>query len=352
MKHSIQLPIAVLNAAILATKNSNTDCIEPVSETITITDSRIFGTNKHLIFYAKLDNVTEDITIVLPCNSVKAFLKKIKKFNLHLNAVCQLEYDTELKVGTLEVPNHMGAYEGFKIFHERNLLKNWRKLLPNVEKKAKVTDFSQYPQFQGQYIRLLEKIALLFGSVCLPVIHPTGEKTVAVIELKNSEVDYDLNVLLMPLDKYGETAKYAVAIYDEADDAEPSNVLRAETLDIAVRVVKRLRKEMSFGFKNINFAPQNLISIVEWKGLSDFQKAQMYPETAEEDHQDDKIFYTEDWFKLPLRRYDDADKAKEFMQALNEPVGCYVGDISTTADTIEDIAAFFLKHTKTPCLKN
>lgn len=175
MKYQLALPIAILKAAYLATvldKKNKSDFPQPTVEHVFIDESHIIGTNAHMMFYAKLENVPEDVRINIPVKHIKHFLKKIEKFNLHIHSTCTLEYDKEQATGVLEIPHHENAYEGFRVFFNKYSF-DWKKPIP----ENKDYQIEELPQFQGVYIRRAEKIASLFGSICLPRIKPTGPKS-------------------------------------------------------------------------------------------------------------------------------------------------------------------------------
>lgn len=336
MKYQLALPIAILKAAYLATildKKYQKDYPQPSFEHVFIKDGYIIGTNGHMMFYAKLENVPEDARINIPVKSVKYFLKKIKKFNLHMNSLCILEYDSERATGVLEIPNYSGAYECFKVFLNKYNF-NWKKPIPE-NKSYQITDL---PQFQGAYIKRAEKIASIFGSICTPSIKPTGEKAPAIIEFLHQESDFDINLILMPCGVETNNDKYCVVIYDEPHDAEPTHIHPAESAEIAVRAVKRLRADMSSMFDDINFSPENCIEVRRWVGPIEEHEKEM--------------FYTEEWFKKPLKRYDDKEKALAYMAALNDCVQCYVGELSITAYTPEEVIIFFDTNTENAKLIN
>ncbi len=66
------------------------------------------------MFYSKLENVSDDISFIIPKAYAASFIKKTE-FSSALKH-CQISYDTELQTGLIEIPNHHNAYEGFKVF--------------------------------------------------------------------------------------------------------------------------------------------------------------------------------------------------------------------------------------------
>lgn len=338
MKQSIQLPVALLKAASLIVDQSENEFMHPFNF-IHIQDSHIIGTNGHLMVYAPLQGIYDDFNLHIPKESVKHFINKLEancpqlKEYPHVNLRCTVEYDVDTKVGLIHIPDYYGVYEAFKIDLQQPM-RNWQGAIPTVQEEYK----GNYVPFKGKYITCLEEIASLFGGTCKPILKLTGEKTAAIVELIHSEVNFDVNLLAMPWSKDVSAVKFCIGIMDDVDDAEFSHVHPAESVEIAVRAVKRLRAEMTHGFHDSNHSPEYCVQILAWQGTDQEYK--------------DNMLYTEEWFNKPLRRYDNAEKAKEFMTALNEPVECYVGEIKIDARTPEEVDAFFLKHTETEALKS
>jgi len=84
---------------------------------------------------------------------------------------------------------------------------------------------------------------------------------------------------------------------------------------------------MSNAFNDKNLSPENCIKVFRWAGSDEEHKKEM--------------FYTEEWFKKPLRRYSSKEKALAFMESVNDCVECYIGEKSITAYTPEEVIMFF-----------
>lgn len=324
MEIKISLPIVLLKAAYLATtKMDNYPYPTFGTDYVSICDGHIFGTNRACMFYAEVPQIDKDIKINIPRKHVKYFLKKIKNFNLNVTSVCELKYNIETNEGLIHIPYYDCAYEGFLTFITKPI--NWKKAIP---KNGISPEFNgNYPQFQGKYILLLEDIAKELGSICRPIIKPTSEHDVAIVDFKHSEIDFSVHALLMPFNTSTPKTKYCIVIYDEPDDAEPSHVGPAESAHIAIRAVKRLRANTAYGFQDPNFAGLERIVIRIWTG-------------SEEEHLETMV-YDEEWLKKPLCRFNTPEKAISYIETLGDCVECYKGDSSITAKTISDVNNFF-----------
>lgn len=317
MEQKIKLPLALLRAACIAA--SEDDFLRPNIESVVIDQGHIVATDGCLMFWAKLDQVSANLRIVIPRIHVECFIKKTVNFN---DFICDLVYDPESKHGYFEIPYCVGCYEAFKpIFTD---YVNWQMVLA----ANTLVESNDYPQFQTAYHARLDDIALELGNICRPKIIPNGLQKAATIEFLHSEFD-NVHACLMPLDLTFSKAKYCVEILNESDDAEYVQ-LPAASAAIALRAVQRLRKDISEGF---NIRHSNYIRPALWQG-------------SPQEHQE-KMFYTEDWFNQPLRKYNTTEKAIEYMAKMDEVVQCYVGDFSITARTVDDVKSFFAAHTLT-----
>lgn len=311
-EYKITLPIALLQAACIAAADD--DMWRPQLENVVIDNGHIVATNSHIMFWAKLDNVSADIKIYIPRIHVECFIKKTEKFK---GFTCDIVYNTDAKQGYLEIPNCLNCYEGFKVFFDSYI--NWQKVIPQNAAES----HDGYPQFQTKYHAALDDIANTLGSICSPKIIPHGSRSPATIDFLYSEFD-NVHACLMPLDLTYSTVKYCVEILHEPDNAEPEQ-LAAASAEIALRAVKRLRKNQCnlFGVSRAEWIRPAL-----WQG-------------TDEDHQN-KMFYTEDWFNQPVRQYDNAEKAIEYLNSMpGEVVRCFVGNVEIHARTTVEIEKFF-----------
>lgn len=320
MEQKIRLPLALLRAACIAAAEE--DFARPYLEAVMIDKGHIVATDSAIMFWAKLDNVDPDITIVIPRMNVECFIKKADNFK---DFICNLVYDTNTQRGYLEIPNCWGCHEVFQSFLSG--LSYWQKVIPE-----RCDNNIGFPNFAVKYHTKLDEIALELGSICKPKIVPNGELNAALVEFLLSEFD-NVHACLAPLNMSFSNAKYCVEIFDEPDNAEPEQ-LPAASAEIALRAAKRLRADIgeSFDINRVSWIRPAL-----WQG-------------TDQDHRD-KMFYTEKWFSQPLHQYDNPEKAIEYLNALpGEVVRCFVGDILTGpeihARTVEEVREFFAKNSK------
>lgn len=312
MNKKIKLPLALLRAAYIATAVD--DFMRPQLESVVIDRGHIVATDGAIMFWAKLEDVDLDLSIIIPRINVECFIKKTENFS---DLVCDLVYDPDTRDGYFEIPNCFGCYEAFTMHFM--YYPAWQKAIP-----THTEDVTGSPQFQTKYHAQLDEISAELGSICVQKIIPNGDHKVAEIEFLFSEFD-NVHACLMPVDLTFSKVKYCVEIGGESDDDGPKQ-LPAASAEIALRATKRLRKHVSHD--NGFIGTTNWIRPALWLGTRD-----QYQE---------KMFYTEDWFNQPVHQYDNCEKAVNYINAMpDEIVRCFVGNISINARTVEEIEKFF-----------
>lgn len=323
MKHEIILPIALLKAASLCAAEE--DFIRPMLENVAINDGHIVATNGHIMFYSPLDGIEPNLKIQIPNIHVKSFLEKIENFSSYIN--CKLVFDTELNEGFLELPNGYCAYEGF-----RNILKipyiNWKSVIPEF-KETTISNLAM-PVFNPQYIQKMIDIAQILGNIAYHKLTPLGEKSSATVSFYRTDYD-QAKALIMPMLTNSDQILYCVEIGYEGDSELKQ--YPAESADIALEAVKRMRKELNFSMKSNDPFYQNgsWIRPAVWTG-------------SPHEHSE-KMFYTKEWFKKPLKKFDNLDDAKAYMIATADCVECYNSNGSLYAHTLDEVDAFFKEPT-------
>lgn len=322
MKYSIQLPIALLSAAYIA--SSKTDWFRGIASVL-IDQGHIVGTDGAVLFYAKVD-APEDFKINLPRVHVQSFLNKLKNFTSLHSFLLQCDDDDYIK---MIIPNCHGCIEVF----QRPIVQkypNWQGVVQTV-KDAKHTDYSIHPNFASKKIKKLEKIANGLGGICQPIIHSNSDgKSAAQVSFKFSEYE-NVNALIMPLDNTFSKGKYCVEIINEPDS--PPTQIPAASAEIAFRAVLRTRKEFDFGIGSPSDGLGSYALFIKaalWLG-SDAEHAE-------------KMHYTEDWFNKPLRKFDSIAKAIQYINALDDVVEFHVGEKSITTKDPEEIKQFYKEH--------
>ena len=318
MKHEIKLPIALLKAAVLCA--SDDDFIRPMLENIAIDNGCIVGTNGCILFYSQLENVDPDIEIQIPKIHVQSFLEKIESYTSF--KFCKLVFDTESSEGYLEIPNVHCAYEGFKNYFKYEYM-DWKKVIPEF----KECSFSnlEMPVFNPNYLQLINEISNSLGNICYYKMTPLGIKDCAIVDFYRTEY-IDVHAYIMPMIPGSDEILYCVEMGSEADgDYEQ---VPAESADIAFAAVNRMQNELNYSLGvDGYFQNGSWIRPALWMG-------------SPHEHSE-KMFYTKEWFKKPLKKYSTAEQAKAYISATNDCVKCYDENRSITAYTLEDVDKFF-----------
>ena len=313
MEIKITLPIALLKAACLVAPNDSLNY-----ESVAIDKGYLVATDRVLLFWAPLENIDPEIRIVIPRIHVECFIKKAERFS---GEICDFIFNTKTQLGTLIIPKCVGCFENFEqVF---NVYPDWQKAIPDLSKQ----DLTGIPYFDPNYLTKLESIAQILGTICSPKITPTGIDKGALIDFIFSEFD-NVQACLMPKDKTYTKTKFCVEFNEEGDSPEWEQV-PAESAEIALRAVLRMRKDLTNGQKSY-FSLGRWFRPAFWQG-------------SDEEHTA-KMFYTEEWFKKPMKRFNNPQKAIEYIQLMNECVECFSGDSSITAYTIEEVNNFFAQN--------
>lgn len=320
MKHTVLVPLALLRAALITSKDEDEFDFRNL-DSIAINNGHIVATDGCILFYAKLDNVENDISFIIPKAYAQSFVNKTECYSGLTN--CQISYDTETKTGLIEIPNHHNAYEGFKVFLSDSFL-DWQKVLPVSD-----TEYQGFVRFGGDYISKLEEISGMLGSICRHVLKPTGLAKAAIINFMFSDFE-DVNAVLMPRSNDPDSELFCVAISDCDEDAVSQ--MAAGSAELAFKAAQRLRKDFIF---NPRFAE-------DYSPFND-RASWIYPAVwnGSKDAHADQLEITEEWFSKPLKRYDNPELAIEYINAVNDCVECYLGDKSIIATTVEQVTKFF-----------
>lgn len=319
MDNKILVPLALLRAALIASKDEDEWDFRNL-DAIAINKGHIVATDGCILFYAKLDNVENDISFIIPKAYAQSFVNKTECYSGLTN--CQISYDTEIKTGLIEIPNHHNAYEGFKI-SLGDSYPDWQKVLPvpNVEYRG-------FVRFGGDYISKLEEISGILGSICRHVLKPTGLTKAASINFLFSDFE-NVSAVLMPRSNDPDSELFCVASDSHEDGVSQMAAVSAE---LAFKAAQRLRKDFIF---NPRFA----------EDCSPFNDGAswIYPTVwnGSKGAHADQLEITEEWFSKPLKRYDDAELAIKYIQTINDCVECYIGDKSIVATTVEQVTKFF-----------
>ncbi|WP_151981067.1 hypothetical protein [Acinetobacter guerrae] len=319
MKHEIILPIPLLKAASLCAAE-NEDW-RPMLENIAIDNGHIVATNGHIMFFSPLDDVYPEIKIQIPKPHVDSFLNKIESFSSYRN--CKLMFDTDLDRGHLEIPNGYCAFESFKQ-HFKYAYIDWKKVVPEYHECSFINN--DMPIFNPQYLQTMVDISQALGEIACHKVTPLGQTEVAIVKFFRTNYP-DAQALIMPMIAASDKVLYCVEIVNEPD-SEPEQ-LPAESADIAFAAAERMRKEISYsiGGNDGFFQPGNWVRPALWLG-------------SPQDHKN-KMFYTQEWFKKPLRKFNNADAAKAYMIETADCVQCIDDDRFIDAQSIDEIDLFF-----------
>ncbi|MHA3083770.1 hypothetical protein ACX1NX_11520 [Acinetobacter sp. ANC 5383] len=318
----IKLPIQLLNAAYIA--SSKYDWFRGI-DSVLIDQGNIVGTDGAVLFYAKVD-VPEDFKINIPRVHVQSFLKKLKNFTSIHSFLLQYGDDGYIK---MFIPNCHGCIEVFQRPIVQNY-PNWKNVI-QIAESAEHTDYSTHPQFASKKIKKLEKIAHGLGGICQPIIHSNSDgRSAAKVIFKFSEYE-NVNALIMPLDNTFSIGKYCVEMVNEPD-SEPTQT-PAASAEIAFRAVERTRKEFDFGLGSQSDGLGSyalFIKAAVWRG-SDTEHAE-------------KMFYTEDWFNKPFRKFDNIAKATQYIKEMNDVVEFHVGEKTIVTKNLDELQQFYKDH--------
>ncbi|MDH0032523.1 MULTISPECIES: hypothetical protein [unclassified Acinetobacter] len=325
MNHTILVPLGLFRAACIAAKDDGDWNDTRNIDAVAIVRSHILGTDGRILFYSKLKNVADDVFFIIPKAYAESFIKKTE-CNSGLKH-CQITYDTESQTGLIEIPHHHNAYEAFKVFLKVSY-PDWEKVIP------KQTDFAGFVRFGAEYLAKVEDICSKLGTICSPVIKPTGIDKAASIEFLYSDFEH-AKAVLMPRSTDPDSLLFCVVVGDGDPDDEDAEQIPAASAELAFRASQRLRKDFIFNprFKNDHDEfndGANWIYPTVWNG-------------SKRDHAD-QMEITEEWFSKPLKRYDNPELAIEYINAVNDCVECYNGDTSITANTPDEVTKFFTEN--------
>jgi len=320
MENKILVPLALFRAALITSKDEDEWDFRNL-DAIAINNGYIVATDGSILFYAKLENVENDISFIIPKAYAQSFVSKTVHCSGLIN--CQISYDKDKQTGLIEIPNYHNAYEGFKVFLSDSFI-DWQKVLPEAD-----TEYQGFVRFGGDYIKKLEEISGILGSICRHNLKPTGIDKAAIINFSFSDFE-NVNAVLMPRCNNPDSELFCVAISDSHEDEV--SLLPAATADLAFKAAQRLRKDFIF---NPRFSD-------DYSPFSD-GASWIYPTVwnSSKDAHADQLEITEEWFSKPLKRYDDAELAIKYIQAVNDCVECYLGDKSIIATTVEQVTKFF-----------
>ncbi|KYQ82499.1 hypothetical protein AWW72_18000 [Acinetobacter sp. NRRL B-65365] len=324
MKYQILVPIALLRAACIASKDEDEWDTRNL-DSVAIVKQHIVGTDGRILFYAKLENVPDNVLFIIPKAYAESFVKKTA-FSSGLKH-CQITYDTESQTGLIEIPHHHNAYEAFKVFLKVTY-PDWEKVIPAN------TGYQGFVRFDSEYLSKVEDICAELGSICNPVISPTGVNKGANIDFLFSDFRH-AKAVLMPRSNDPDSELYCVVVGPHPEDDEDTVQMAAASAELAFKAAHRLRNSFIFNPRFENDHSEfndgaNWIYPTVWNGT---KKAH-----AEE------LKITEEWFSKPLKRYDNAEMAIKYIKALNDCVECYVDDKSVIAQTEEDVLKFFAEN--------
>lgn len=320
MDIKILVPLALLRAALIASKDEDEWDFRNL-DAIAINKGHIVATDGCFLFYAKLGNVEIETSFIIPKAYAQSFVSKTEHCSGLIN--CQISYDKHKQTGLIEIPNHHNAYEGFKVFLSDSFI-DWQKVLPEAD-----SEYQGFVCFGGDYIKKLEEISGILGSICRHNLKPTGIDKAAIINFTFSDFE-NVNAVLMPRSNNIDAELFCVAISDSHEDEV--TLLAAASAEFAFKAAQRLRKDFIF---NPRFT----------KDHSPFNDGAswIYPAVWNSSKQahTDQLEITEEWFTKPLKRYDDPKLAIKYIQATNDCVECYIGDKSIVASTVVQVTKFF-----------
>lgn len=321
MSSSILIPVALLEAASRTAFKVDEDLEGSVNDIfqfgkVIIENGHIVSTNRHMLFCSKLENVPSDFYMSIPLANVESFLTKVRNYDTYY---FEISVNADTSIAVMEMKYHVGAYEAFKYEKDEEKLA-WKNVL--IKKPTK--EIKGYPIFQTKYLQILDEIAMDLGGVIgKKELYPIGLDKAAYVEFSYSEYP-DAFAVIMPLKMDDSKTKYAVCIEDITGE-EPEEIFPAESGEIAFKAVQRLKKDMA-GKGNFRSRVTS-IRAVAWNG-------------TEQEHKE-KMFYTKDWLNQPLRRYDDPQKAIEYMTDYDEIVECYDSKSSITTRSVDEVNKFF-----------
>lgn len=185
----IELPMMLLDAATICAAKSD---VRFYLNGVAIDQGHIVSTDGHRAFACDLQVVSKELPqIILPTESVKAFLKKIPAKNR--KAVCNLSFDPKTKQGKLSYHN-LQAHELFIGIDGK--FPDWKRIFP----KNVPTEFQGvYPQFNWSYMQDFQKVHKALGGNGLQVLlYPRSASESALVHFDSTQFNHAV-ACIMPM---------------------------------------------------------------------------------------------------------------------------------------------------------
>lgn len=139
--NKIKIPIQLLEAATISVAKND---IRTYLNGVAINRGHVVSTDGHRVFACKIDNLDKDFEVIIPTETVKAFIKKVPVKNR--SGFCLLEWNSadkqgELSVSSLKIRELFIGIDG--------KFPDWRRIIPS---KSQCAYSGPQIQFNWEYI--------------------------------------------------------------------------------------------------------------------------------------------------------------------------------------------------------
>ena len=185
----IGIPMQVLDAATFcAAKNDVRFYLNGVA----INKGHVVSTDGHRAFACKIDGLDENISIIIPTETIKAFIKKVPSKNR--KGHCVISIDPKARQGKISnIP--LQAHELFIPIDGK--FPEWQRIFP---KDVPSEYQGYYPTFNWAYMTDFQKIHKALGGNGVQVgLRPKSVSEAALVDFDGTLFDHHAKAVIMPL---------------------------------------------------------------------------------------------------------------------------------------------------------
>lgn len=185
----IDIPMQVLDAATFcAAKNDVRFYLNGVA----INKGHIVSTDGHRAFACKIDGLDENISLIIPTEAIKAFIKKVPSKNR--KGHCVISIDPKARQGKISnIP--LQAHELFIPIDGK--FPDWQRIFP---KDVPSEYQGYYPTFNWAYMTDFQKIHKALGGNGVQVgLRPKSVSEATLVDFDGTLFDHHAKAVIMPL---------------------------------------------------------------------------------------------------------------------------------------------------------